>query len=146
MSTITLNNAITSNALSNEGVKLSEARTNEILDLFKPQLTVSAPITLRGKSYNFPGVLPNNVYMKEVIYHKPATIVFWSDGTKTVCKCHDDDTYSEETGLAMCICKKMLGNKEFKRIFEAWLPEQKSLLSTKITLKDVMAKVKKNKR
>ena len=46
----------------------------------------------------------------------------------------------------MCIRKKMLGNKEFKRIFEAWLPEQKSLLSTKITLKDVMAKFKKNKR
>lgn len=135
------------NALNNEYVKLSEARTNEILDIFNPQLTTtSTQTTTRVKVYNFPGVLPTNVYMKEVIYHKPATIVFWSDGTKTVCKCHDDDTYSEETGLAMCICKKMLGNKEFKRIFEAWLPEQKSLLSTKITLKDVMAKVKKNKR
>lgn len=139
------------NALNNEYVKLSEARTNEILDIFNPQLTTtSTQTTTRVKVYNFPGVLPTNVYMnvymKEVIYHKPATIVFWSDGTKTVCKCHDDDTYSEETGLAMCICKKMLGNKEFKRIFEAWLPEQKSLLSTKITLKNVMAKFKKNKR
>ena len=143
MSTITLNNATTSNAFSNDCVKLSEARTDELVDL---QFTVSPQTTLRGKLYNFPGVLPTNVYMKEVIYHKPATIVFWSDGTKTVCKCHDDDTYSEETGLAMCICKKMLGNKEFKRIFEAWLPEQKSLLNIKITLKDVMAKFKKNKR
>ena len=131
---------------SNPYAELSEACNNVILDTFNPQLTVSPQTTLRGKLYNFPGVLPTNVYMKEVIYHKPATIVFWSDGTKTVCKCHNDDTYSEETGLAMCICKKMLGNKEFKRIFEAWLPEQKSLLSTKITLKDVMAKVKKNKR
>lgn len=143
MSTITLNNATTSNAFSNDCVKLSEARTDELVDL---QFTVSPQTTLRGKVYNFPGVLPTNVYMKEVIYHKPATIVFWSDGTKTVCKCHDDDTYSEETGLIMCICKKMLGNKEFKRIFEAWLPEQKSLLNIKITLKDVMAKFKKNKR
>lgn len=131
---------------SNPFVELSEACNNVILDTSKPQLTGSPQTTLRGKLYNFPGVLPTNVYMKEVIYHKPATIVFWSDGTKTVCKCHDDDTYSEETGLAMCICKKMLGNKEFKRIFEAWLTEQKSLLSTKITLKDVMAKFKKNKR
>ena len=143
MSTITLNNATTSNAFSNDCVKLSEARTDELVDL---QFTVSPQTTLRGKVYNFPGVLPTNVYMKEVIYHKPATIAFWSDGTKTVCKCHNDDTYSEETGLAMCICKKMLGNKEFKRIFEAWLPEQKSLLNIKITLKDVMAKFKKNKR
>lgn len=130
---------------NNPFVELSEVCNNVILDMSKPQLTGSPQTTLRGKLYNFPGVLPTNVYMKEVIYHKPATIVFWSDGTKTVCKCHDD-TYSEETGLAMCICKKMLGNKEFKRIFEAWLPEQKSLLSTKITLKDVMAKFKKNKR
>lgn len=139
MSTITLNNATTNNTFSNDCVKLSE-------DSSKLQFIVSPQTTLQGKLYNFPGVLPNRVYMKEVIYHKPATIVFWSDGTKTVCKCHDDDTYSEETGLAMCICKKMLGNKEFKRIFEVWLPEQKSLLSTKITLKDVMAKFKKNKR
>ena len=130
----------------NPYVELSEVCNNEILDTFKPQLTGSPQTTLRGKLYNFPGVLPTNVYMKEVIYHKPATIVFWSDGTKTVCKCHNDDTYSEETGLAMCICKKMLGNKEFKRIFEAWFPEQKSLLNIKITLKDVMAKFKKNKR
>lgn len=142
MSTIKLDSA----TLSKPYVELSEARTNEIMNMFKPQITVSPQTTIHGKLYNFPGVLPTNVYMKEVIYHKPATIVFWSDGTKTVCKCHDDDTYSEETGLAMCICKKMLGNKEFKRIFEAWLPEQKSLLSTKITLKDVMAKFKKNKR
>lgn len=142
MSTIKLDSA----TLSKPYVELSEARTNEIMNMFKPQITVSPQTTTHGKLYNFPGVLPTNVYMKEVIYHKPATIVFWSDGTKTVCKCHDDDTYSEETGLAMCICKKMLGNKEFKRIFEAWLPEQKSLLSTKITLKDVMAKFKKNKR
>ena len=125
--------------LENSFVKISEGRTNEIMGMFDTN-------PFPKKLYTFPGVLPNNVYMKEVIYHKPATIVFWNDGTKTVCKCHDDDTYSEETGLAMCICKKMLGNKEFKRIFEAWLPEQKSLLSTKITLKDVMAKVKKNKR
>ena len=27
----------------------------------------------------------------KVIFNDPATIVFWSDGTKTVSKCHPDD-------------------------------------------------------
>ena len=126
--------------LENGFVNISEGRANEIMeDMFK---RYPCP----KKSHNFPGVLPNGTYIKEVIYHKPATIVFWSDNTKTICKCHNDDVYSEETGLAMCICKKILSNKEFKHIFQYWLPEQKSLFNTKITLKDVIAKFKKDKR
>ena len=127
--------------LENGFVNISEVRANEIMNRFNTK-----PNPYPKKSYNFPGVLPNGTYIKEVIYYNPATIVFWSDGTKTVCKCHNDDTYSEETGLAMCICKKILGSKEFKHIFQYWLPEQKSLFSMKITLKGVIAKFNKNKR
>lgn len=47
----------------------------------------------------------------KVIFNNPATIVYWKDGSKTVVKCQKDDTYSKEIGLAMCICKKALGNK-----------------------------------
>lgn len=28
-------------------------------------------------------------YVERVIYNAPATIVFWTDGTKTVVKCHE---------------------------------------------------------
>lgn len=28
-------------------------------------------------------------YIKRVIYNAPATIIFWSDGEKTVVKCHE---------------------------------------------------------
>ena len=49
--------------------------------------------------------------IKRVIFNDPATIVFWNDGTKTVVKCMEGDTYSKEVGLAMCISKKMLGDK-----------------------------------
>lgn len=44
--------------------------------------------------------------IEKVIFNKPATIVFWDDETKTIVKCSNEDTYSKETGLAMCICKK----------------------------------------
>jgi hypothetical protein len=53
----------------------------------------------------------NNPKIKDVIFNNPATIVFWSDGTKTVVKCQEDDIYDPEKGLAMAISKKFFGNK-----------------------------------
>ena len=55
----------------------------------------------------------NDLKIKKVIFNKPATIVFWSDDTKTIVKCGEDDAWDEEKGLAMAVCKKMLGLKEF---------------------------------
>ena len=49
--------------------------------------------------------------IKKVIFNCPATIVFWSDGSKTVVKCGENDFYDHEKGLAMCIVKRFLGNK-----------------------------------
>ena len=48
--------------------------------------------------------------IEKVIYNGPATIIWWKDNTKTVVKCHKDDIYDPEKGLAMAICKKALGN------------------------------------
>ena len=60
--------------------------------------------------------------IKNVIFNDPATIVIWSDGSKTVVKCQPNDTYSKELGLAMCIAKKYLGNKgNYNKVFKKWL-------------------------
>lgn len=48
--------------------------------------------------------------IEKVIFHEPATIVYWIDGTKTVVKCGPDDTFDPEKGLALCYMKKVLGN------------------------------------
>jgi len=62
--------------------------------------------------------------IKKVIFNDPATIVIWSDNTKTVVKCQPGDTYSKELGLAMCISKKYLGNKgNFNEIFKKYIKE-----------------------
>lgn len=61
------------------------------------------------------------VYIKQVIYQNPATIVFWSDDTKTVSKIHANDTYSPEAGLVLCILKKTQG-RTLKGLLEAWVP------------------------
>ena len=51
--------------------------------------------------------------IKKVIFHNPATIVFWDDGTKTVVKAQEGDGWNSEKGLAMAIVKKTIGLKEF---------------------------------
>lgn len=80
-------------------------------------------------SKSFTTTLPENPILpeiKNVIFNDPATIVLWDDGTKTVVKCQEDDLYSEEVGLALCIAKKALGNKgNFNNVFKKWIPERK---------------------
>ena len=49
--------------------------------------------------------------IKKLIFSNPATIVFWKDGTKTVVKCQDGETFDPEKGVALCYMKKALGNK-----------------------------------
>lgn len=48
--------------------------------------------------------------IEKVIFNEPATIVFWSDGTKTVVKANDEP-FDREKGLAMAIAKKAMGNR-----------------------------------
>ena len=62
-----------------------------------------------------------NVSIRKVIFNDPATIVFWSDNTKTVVKCGPEDTFDMEKGLAMAIVKKMAGNdNRFHKVFKQW--------------------------
>lgn len=61
-----------------------------------------------------------NFGLKRVVFNNPATIAFWEDGTKTVVKCCEDDQYNKETGLAMCMLKKLVGESEYKKIFRRW--------------------------
>ena len=63
-------------------------------------------------------------FIKKVKFNPPATIVFWTDNTKTVVKCKGED-YDPEKGLAMCICKKVLGDKgNYYEVFKKWLPKE----------------------
>ena len=78
------------------------------LDPFHAQivpLTINKPLTITN-----------------VIFNPPATIVFWSDKTKTVVKADYED-YDPEKGIAMAVSRKMLGNnkREYYNIFRHWL-------------------------
>lgn len=79
-----------------------------------------------GLEYASGGIIPvEKSPIKNVIFNDPATVVIWDDGSKTVVKCQPGDTYSKETGLALCIAKKYLGNKgNFNEVFKKWIPEE----------------------
>ena len=80
--------------------------------------STSSRVYYAAKSVSAPSI-------KKVIFNDPATIVFWSDGSKTVVKCQDGDIYDPEKGLAMAISKKALGNKgNYCNEFKKWLPEE----------------------
>lgn len=64
------------------------------------------------------------VTIKKVIFNNPATIVYWTDGSKTVVKCQDGDVFDKEKGLAMAIAKKSFGNKgNYCNVFKKFIKE-----------------------
>ena len=78
-----------------------------------------------------------------VIFNNPATIVFWSDGTKTVVKCDERDDFDPEKGLAMAICKKHFGGGFYNDIFKKWIPKEeppKIEIDGQITMTDIAEK------
>lgn len=59
----------------------------------------------------------NNIKVQKVIYNDPATIVYFTDGSRTVVKRYKDDPFDEQTGLLMCIAKRFLGD-DFHKVLK----------------------------
>lgn len=68
-----------------------------------------------GLRYKYPSIT-------KVVINVPATIVFWSDGTKTVVKCAKNESFDAEKGVAMAIAKKFLP-KQYKKKLKAMTDE-----------------------
>ena len=86
----------------------------------KPKISINLDGNCDGVIDLFP------VKAEKVIFNNPATIVIWSDGTKTVVKKQKGDRYNKQTGLALCYMKKALGNgtREFNDALKEGLGEK----------------------
>lgn len=87
-------------------VTLSGRLKNNEKQLNFYRLTNSLADKLNDKTCN-----TNSPTIKNVIFNDPATIVFWTDNTKTVVKCQDGEKFDPEKGITMAYFKKMHGNK-----------------------------------
>jgi hypothetical protein len=57
--------------------------------------------------------------------NKRATICFWEDGSKTVVHCAKDEPFIKEYGVAMCLVKKVFGNRtEFLKMVDMGYEQQ----------------------
>lgn len=88
--------------------------------------------------------------IKNVIFNPPATIVFWTDNTKTVVKAQDGESYDPEKGLTMAICKKVYGNEgnyfnKIKKWTEPYIEEENQMIDlvAEILAKHIAAGQKK---
>lgn len=86
-----------------------EASENYDLTHFECFATLDEPNEVRQAVRRKP--FNGTPFIVDVIFNEPATIVFWSDGTKTVVKTQNGEKFDKEKGLAMAIIKKSLGNK-----------------------------------
>lgn len=95
------------------------------------------PINIKLK---FGGYVNENLYIERVLYKKPVTVTFWSDGTKTVSKSQCGDEYSPAVGLLLNYLKKNVGGEMTNKLICDWLPDCFAGEYKDITLKDVRKK------
>ena len=67
--------------------------------------------------------------LKRVLFTPPATVVWFVDGSKTTAVVGDGDTYDKETGLAVGMRKRVVSNKEYRRIMDEYCYNEKELLN-----------------
>lgn len=60
-----------------------------------------------------------DLYIEKVVYNKPATIVFWNDGVKTVSKCSERDEYNPQIGLLLAVLKRF---GKVSNLIDDWAP------------------------
>ena len=101
--------------------------------------TSTLNLPLNYSSYSKPVTLS----IHKVIFNDPCTIILWSDKTKTIVKCGEDEEYDPEKGMAMAISKKFLGNKgNYYETFKKWLPEEEKPIEFDVSFKDAVANFK----
>lgn len=99
-------------------------------------------ISTRISPYNLD--VTSNLSITNVIFNPPATIVFWSDKTKTVVKCDSKEEYDPEKGIAMAICKKMIGDnkRDYYNVFLHWIKKYEKQQKEKEEIDNALERLK----
>ena len=80
---------------------------------FAPYSALVTELNEFWKKYNSgdtDGDKPISLYVKRIIFNDPATIVFWTDGSKTVVKCEKGQPFNKYYGFCAAVAKRVFGN------------------------------------
>lgn len=111
------NEALEAYASSNKNVKPKESKENKkpIVKVEPKKVATPTFYSKRNETKFIPLYMPR---IREVMFNDPATICWFEDNSKTVAVAGHGDKYDKETGLAICMLKRVLGNKEYRRIMD----------------------------
>lgn len=83
---------------------------------YKSVRTITKTVEVKGRR-------PND-RLKKVVFDESAgvTVALWDDGTKTIIRCQEGDTFDKEKAIALCYMKKTLGNRgSFNETLKKWV-------------------------
>ena len=111
------NEALETYASSNKNVKPKESKETKkpIVKVEPKKIETPTFYSKRNETKFTPLYMPR---IREVMFNDPATICWFEDNSKTVAIAGHGDKYDKETGLAICMLKRVLGNKEYRRIMD----------------------------
>lgn len=111
------NEALEAYASSNKSVKPKESKETKkpIVKVEPKKVATPTFYSKRNETKFTPLYMPR---IREVMFNDPATICWFEDNSKTVAVAGHGDKYDKETGLAICMLKRVLGNKEYRRIMD----------------------------
>lgn len=111
------NEALETYTSSNKNVKSKESKETKkpIVKVEPKKVATPTFYSKRNETKFIPLYMPR---IREVMFNDPATICWFEDNSKTVAIAGHGDKYDKETGLAICMLKRVLGNKEYRRIMD----------------------------
>ena len=114
------NEALEAYTLSNKNVKSKEPKESKenkkpIVKVEPKKVGTPTFYSKRNETKFTPLYMPR---IREVMFNDPATICWFEDNSKTVAIAGHGDKYDKETGLAICMLKRVLGNKEYRNIMD----------------------------
>lgn len=95
-----------------EGCNVTLTASSSISATSTTPSSITTAATTSGWHPNYtiqctPPLMP--IPVKKVIFHEPATVVYWADGTKTVVKCKDGERFDQYYGFCAALAKKVYG-------------------------------------
>lgn len=58
--------------------------------------------------------------IEKVIFNKPATIILWKDGRKSVAKCEDGDEYNKTVGFLVAFLKRFFDSEYVMNLVDTY--------------------------